>query len=57
MMISDQVWITKITDTKELVIPVVPATKSVTYKTSVNDKLVQYTIEFNMAFDKINNIR
>ena len=57
LMISEQTWMTRITNDKELVLPVVPSTKSVTYKTSLNDKLVQYTVEFDMAFDKINNIR
>lgn len=57
LMLSEQTWITRITDEEELILPVMPKTKSVTYKTSVNDRLVQYTIEFDMAFDKINNIR
>ena len=57
LMLSEQTWITRLTDEEELVLPVMPKTKSVTYKTSVNDRLVQYTIEFDMAFDKINNIR
>ena len=35
----------------------VPKTKSVTYKTSVNDKLIDYTIDFDIANNKINNIR
>jgi hypothetical protein len=56
-MLSEQHWMTRITDVQELIIPVIPRTKSVTYKTSVNDRLTQYTIEFDMAFDKINNIR
>jgi hypothetical protein len=45
------------TDTEERVIPVIPQTKSITYKTSVNDKLANYTVDFEHAFDKINNIR
>lgn len=57
LMLSEQTWITRITGEEELILPVMPKTKSVTYKTSVNDRLVQYTIEFDMAFDKINNIR
>lgn len=57
LMLSEQHWMTRITDVQELIIPVIPRTKSVTYKTSVNDRLTQYTIEFDMAFDKINNIR
>jgi hypothetical protein len=56
LLLSEQVWYTKITD-EELVVPVIPRTKTVTYKTSINDKLVNYTIEFEHAFDKINNIR
>ena len=57
LMLSEQTWMTRITDTSEQVTPVVPKTKSVTYKTSLNDKLSQYTIEFDMAFNKINDIR
>jgi hypothetical protein len=56
LLLSEQVWYTKITD-EELVIPVIPRTKTITYKTSVNDKLANYTVEFEHAFDKINNIR
>jgi len=56
LMLSEQVWMTKLTD-EELVLPISPRTKSITYKTSLNDKLANYTIEFDMAFDKINNIR
>ena len=57
LLLSEQVWYTKITETEERVIPVIPLTKSITYKTSVNDKLANYTVEFEHAFDKINNIR
>ncbi len=57
LLISEQVWYTEITETEEKVIPVIPLTKSITYKTSVNDKLANYTVDFEHAFDKINNIR
>ena len=57
LLISEQVWYTEITETEEKVIPVIPLTKSITYLTSVNDKLANYTVEFEHAFDKINNIR
>ena len=57
LLISEQVWYTEITETEERVIPVIPLTKSITYKTSVNDKLANYTVDFEHAFDKINNIR
>lgn len=56
LMMSEQVWITKLTDTEE-VLSVIPKTQSVTYKTSINDRLVQYTIDFDYAFDKINTVR
>jgi hypothetical protein len=38
-------------------IPVIVKTSSMTYKTSLNDRLIDYTIEFEDAFDYINNIR
>ena len=56
LMLSEQVWMTKLTD-EELVLPIMPRTKSITYKTSLNDRLANYSVEFDMAFDKINNIR
>lgn len=56
LMLSEQVWATFITDTEE-VRPLVPKTKSFTHKTQLNDKLIDYTIEFDIANSKINNIR
>ena len=38
-------------------LPLLPLTKSMTHKTHLNDKMINYTIEFEFAFDKINNIR
>lgn len=55
LMLSEQVWMMP-TNSDE-VYPVIPKTQSLTYKKSVNDKLIQYTVEFDMAFDEINNIR
>ena len=57
MMLSEKVWITNITDDGEQVLPINVKTGDITYKTSLNDKLVQYTIEFDNSFDAINNIR
>jgi hypothetical protein len=62
-MLSEQVWLTKLldpvpdSDNKETVLSVVPKTSSINYKTSVNDRLVQYTIDFDYAFDKMNTVR
>ena len=57
MMLSEKVWITNITEDGEQVLPINVKTGDITYKTSLNDKLVQYTIEFDKSFDTINNIR
>lgn len=53
MMLSEQVWMTK----NNTVFPVNPRTNSLTYMTSLNDKMVAYTIDFDYAFDKIQNVR
>jgi hypothetical protein len=57
MMLSEKVWVTNINDDGEQVLPINVKTGDITYKTSLNDKLVQYTIEFDKSFDTINNIR
>jgi hypothetical protein len=57
MMLSEKVWVTNIVDSIEQVLPINVKTSDITYKTSLNDKLVQYTIEFDNSFDAINNIR
>lgn len=56
LMLSEQVWMTRLTDTEE-VLPLRPRTQSLQFKTRTNDKLVNYTVEFDFAFDKINTIR
>jgi len=53
LLMSEQVWI----DNGTNVFPVIIKTSSLQEKTSVNDKLIQYTIDFDYAFDKIQNIR
>ena len=55
LMLSEQVWMYR--DGNTTITPIIPTTKQITYKTSVNDRLIDYTINFDMAFDKINNIR
>ena len=39
------------------IVPVMVKSSDLVYKTSLNDKLIEYTIEFEDAFDYINNIR
>ena len=57
MMLSEKVWVTNITEDGEQVLPINVKTDFITYKTSLNNKLVEYTIEFDKSFDTINNIR
>lgn len=57
MMLSEKVWITNITDTEEQVLPINVKTSNITYKTSLNDKLVEYTIEFENSYNVLNDIR
>ena len=39
------------------VVPVNVKTSEMIHKTSVNDRLIEYTIDFEDAFDYINNVR
>jgi hypothetical protein len=57
MMLSEKVWVTNVIDSVEQVLPINVKTSDITYKTSLNNKLVEYTIEFDKSFDTINNIR
>jgi len=56
LMLSEQVWMTRLTD-EEKIVPLKLKTQSLQMKKRVNDKLVQYSMEFDVAADKINNIR
>ena len=59
-LLSEYVWMErpKKTDASTLeVIPVKVKTSSMNFKTSVNDRLIEYVIDFEEAFDYINNIR
>ena len=51
MMLSERVYL--IID--DVVEPVVLNTQNVDFKTSVNDKLINYEVEFNFAYNAINN--
>ena len=53
LFLAENVWIRY--DGKTL--PLLPKSKSMTFKTSLNDKLANYTINFDFAFNKINNVR
>jgi hypothetical protein len=53
MMLSEQVWVYDGTNT----LPINLKSNSLQFKKSVNDKLISYTVQFDYAFDKINNIQ
>tara|TARA_R110002050_G_scaffold226066_2_gene361912 strand:- start:2003 stop:2986 length:984 start_codon:yes stop_codon:yes gene_type:complete len=53
LFFTENVWIRYENKT----LPVIPASKSLKYKTVLNDKLINYTIKLDFAFDKINNVR
>jgi len=57
LMLSEKVWITNTTNTEEQVLPINIKTSDITYKTSLNDKLVEYTIEFENSYNVLNDIR
>lgn len=57
LLLSEKVWVTNVTDTEVQVLPINVKTSDITYKTSLNNKLVEYTIEFDKSYDTINNIR
>lgn len=55
LMLTENAWLVDVTTNE--VTPIIPKTKSLTYKTSVNDRLTQYTIDFDYAYDTINSVR
>ena len=60
LLMSEYVWMQQENIEKRgafINVPVVVKTSSMTQKTSVNDRLIEYTIEFDLAADYINNIR
>ena len=61
LLLSEQVWLTRNklydrTDQTE-VVPVNVSKSSMIQKTSVNDRLIDYTFDFELSADYINNIR
>ena len=53
LMLSEKVWMTVGSD----VTPVTVNTKSLVVRTSVNDKMISYTLDFDFAHDIIQNVR
>lgn len=53
LFLSENVWIRWDGQT----LPIIPRSKSFTHKSSLNDRLINYTVNFDFAFNKINNVR
>jgi len=53
MQLSEDAWI----EINNEVLPINISDSSFSYKTSLNDKLINYTVKIDFAFDTINNIR
>jgi len=53
IMLSEQVWVYDGTNT----LPINLKSNTLQFKKSVNEKLIAYTVQFDYAFDKINNIQ
>jgi hypothetical protein len=56
LLLSERVWLTNLVGTPQT-LPVNIKTSDITFKTSVNDRLVEYTMEFENSYNVINNIR
>ncbi len=54
LMVSEYIWLTDSTNT---IYPVNLKESSFTYKTGLNDRLINYTMNFEKSFSLVNNIR
>jgi len=60
LLLSEYVWMIRpkyTSPNNDEVVPVTVKTSNLTHKTSLNDRLIEYTIQFEEAFDYINNVR
>ena len=60
LLLSEQVWLTRpnpFNPTADEVVPVNVKKNSIAKKTVLNNKLIEYTFDFDMSFDYINNVR
>lgn len=53
LLYSEKKWFIQ----NDIVYPVNLETKSISYKTSLNEKLIQYAMSFKYSFDDINNVQ
>jgi len=60
LLLSEQVWLTRSKPTnpsQSEVVPVNVRKNNIVKKTVLNNKLIEYTFDFDMSFDYINNVR
>jgi hypothetical protein len=53
-MLSEEMWLV---DSNENIIPVIRMDQSIDFKTSLNDKMIQYTINVKLSHNTVNNIQ
>ena len=53
LSLSERVWIHE----NSTIYPVKPKTKQLNYKTSLNDKLIDFTVDFDYAFNEVNLVK
>ena len=53
ILLTEQAWIQEGGE----VYPIIPVTQSLQYKTRINDRLIDFQVEFEYAYDEINEIR
>ena len=54
LMVSENIWLT---DGAGVIYPVNLKDSNFVYKTGLNDRMINYTMNFEMAFAYVNNIR
>jgi len=54
LMVSEYIWLT---DDQNVIYPVTLKDSNFTHKTGLNDRMINYTMNFEKAFDFVNNIR
>ena len=52
-MLTEEMWLI---DSSGLVIPVIKVDSSIAFKTSLNDKMIQYTVKVKLSHNTIQNI-
>ncbi|WP_341216162.1 hypothetical protein [uncultured Wocania sp.] len=57
LLLSEYVWLSTVKKGSGIVIPVKVKDAAISFKTTLNDKLIEYTMVFEEAYDYINNIR